>query len=75
MEPLVVGADMNLPVLDCDCMGRAFPELQMCTDFIYGENAYPCAVGDATGCAMVCASVDSAKRAENLFRGICVEMG
>lgn len=29
MEPLCTGALMNLPVLDCDGMGRAFPELQV----------------------------------------------
>ena len=28
-EPLVTGARANLPVLDADGMGRAFPELQV----------------------------------------------
>ena len=28
IEPLVVGARLGLPVVDCDLMGRAFPELQ-----------------------------------------------
>ncbi len=30
MEPLIYGGDLNLPVIDCDGMGRAFPELQVC---------------------------------------------
>ncbi len=29
MEPLAVGAELGLPVADCDFMGRAFPELQV----------------------------------------------
>ena len=29
LEALVVAADMNLPVVDADFMGRAFPELQV----------------------------------------------
>lgn len=28
-EPVVVGAMMDLPILDADGMGRAFPELQV----------------------------------------------
>ena len=28
--PLVAGANLGLPVLDADGMGRAFPELQVC---------------------------------------------
>ena len=30
MEPLIYGAYNNMPVVDCDEMGRAFPELQVC---------------------------------------------
>lgn len=29
MAPLYVGGRMDLPVVDCDLMGRAFPELQV----------------------------------------------
>ena len=115
MEPLVLAADMDLPVLDCDCMGRAFPgdaatanltqircwpdwavdknchaiflclnrcsfvhvppELQMCTNLIYGGKPYPCALGDASGCAVVVTAVNSAKRLESVMRVVCVEMG
>ena len=28
IQPLITGARLGLPVLDCDGMGRAFPELQ-----------------------------------------------
>ena len=29
MEPLVLGAELGIPVVDADGMGRAFPELQV----------------------------------------------
>ena len=29
MEPLVMAARTGMPVVDCDGMGRAFPELQV----------------------------------------------
>lgn len=29
LEPLAIGARMELPVVDADFMGRAFPELQV----------------------------------------------
>ncbi len=36
MMPVKVAAARRLPLVDADGMGRAFPELQMCTFFIYG---------------------------------------
>ena len=29
LEPLITGSELDLPVVDCDGMGRAFPELQV----------------------------------------------
>ena len=49
LEPLLVAALLDLPVLDVDLMGRAFPQLQLCTPFIYGENPLPCALAGDYG--------------------------
>lgn len=38
IEPLLVGANMKLPVLDADGMGRAFPELQVLSHGICLHN-------------------------------------
>lgn len=35
MIPIVAAATLRLPLLDADCMGRAFPELQMITQSIF----------------------------------------
>ncbi len=38
MFPLMLAARTGLPLLDGDSIGRAFPELQMCTFMIYGTT-------------------------------------
>ena len=75
LEPLVLGAERGLPVLDADGMGRAFPELQMYTPLIYGCKPYPSAVADNKGEMIVCTHVTDATRLEDFFRGECVRMG
>ncbi|XP_060597599.1 uncharacterized protein LOC132751461 [Ruditapes philippinarum] len=75
MEPLVVGAALDLPVLDCDGMGRAFPELQMFTPFIYGNNPYPATLADDKGRHAAILYADSPKSVENHFRKVVINMG
>eukprot|EP00058_Branchiostoma_floridae_P018947 XP_002604436.1 hypothetical protein BRAFLDRAFT_79264 [Branchiostoma floridae] len=75
MEPLVVGAALDLPVVDADGMGRAFPELQMFTPLIYGCETCPAAVADDKGQRAALLQADSPKHLENHFRAVCVEMG
>ena len=29
MEPFLVASEIDVPVIDCDCMGRALPEVQV----------------------------------------------
>ena len=47
--PLLVAANLNIPVLDADAMGRAFPDLYMDTLSIYGTAGLPCALCDDAG--------------------------
>ncbi|XP_035686688.1 uncharacterized protein LOC118422924 [Branchiostoma floridae] len=75
MEPLVVGAALDLPVVDADGMGRAFPELQMFGPFICGVDPCPAALSDDKGQRAAVLQVDSAKHLENHFRTVCVNMG
>lgn len=44
--PIVVAAQMNLPVLDVDLMGRAFPEFQMITPNFFGHDLLPVCMGN-----------------------------
>jgi len=75
MAPLCVAAMTDLPVVDADGMGRAFPELQMDTFFIYGTPVNYAATTDERGNQVVYRDIDSAKRLEDLARAITVQMG
>ena len=75
MQPLLASSDLGIPVLDADGMGRAFPEMQMTTMFIYGRPAYPSAISDDKGRNDVVLEANHAKTVENHLRKIAIEMG
>lgn len=75
VEPLVAGAEVGLPIVDADGMGRAFPELQMFLPFVYGSPAYPAALGDEKGNVVAVSFVKTSKHLENFLRMKVVEMG
>jgi hypothetical protein len=75
IQPLITGLRLDLPVVDGDAMGRAFPELQMDTFSIGGVPAHPMALGDAQGNVVIFDTIDSPKRAEEYARNLTIEMG
>ena len=75
IEPLLVGAELNIPVLDCDGMGRAFPELQMFAPFIYDCDSFPSTIADDKGKRSVVLKSSNAKRLEDCFRRVVISMG
>jgi len=75
MEPMITAAQAGLPVVDGDGMGRAFPELQMCTFFIYGQQPWPAAVADEKGNHVVFTGVQDMFWLERLSRNTTVDMG
>jgi DUF917 family protein len=74
MVPFALGALEGLPVVDGDCMGRAFPEVQLVTFTLYGISAAPMSVADERGNTVVFATVDNTW-AEKFGRSVCVDMG
>ncbi|RFU35526.1 hypothetical protein B7463_g800, partial [Scytalidium lignicola] len=69
-------AAMDIPVIDADTMGRAFPRVDMSLPYLYGACApYPAVVADARSNSQIIAFADSARRMENLMRTTCVELG
>ena len=74
MMPIVLAAQMGLPIVDCDGMGRAFPELQMTTFYLGGVSVTPMVVTDEKGNLSLLKTVSS-KWAERLARDLSVEMG
>lgn len=76
MRPFAVAAMLDLPILDADLLGRAFPKVDMCLPLVYdAEKAYPAVLSDPRGNSQVIAEVDSANRLERLLRCICIELG
>ena len=47
--PFTLAAQLGLPLVDADLMGRAFPELQMCLPSLSGVSATPMAIADEKG--------------------------
>ncbi|WP_020501390.1 DUF917 domain-containing protein [Sciscionella marina] len=74
MMPLVCAAETNLPLIDGDGMGRAFPELQMVLATLDGISTTPMAMVDDKGNTVLLDTVDNAW-AEQLARSATVEMG
>ncbi|MGJ4964966.1 DUF917 domain-containing protein [Bradyrhizobium sp. HKCCYLRH3061] len=75
MQALMAAAHLNIPVVDADCMGRAFPEAQMTSVAIGDLKPYPCTLYDPRGIEAVVTKVPSWKWMERASRKICVEMG
>jgi len=75
MEPMITAAQAGLPVVDGDGMGRAFPELQMCTFFIYGLRPWLAAVADEKGNHVVFTGTQDMFWLERLSRNATVDMG
>lgn len=75
MEPMLTAAQAGLPVVDGDGMGRAFPEMQMCTWSIYGHRSVPAAMSDEKGSVVVFRDVPDELWLERLARATVVAMG
>lgn len=72
--PLNVAARLSLPLVDCDGMGRAFPEIPMVTHTLYGIKATPFAMADEKGNSAILNTIDN-HWTETLARSITIDMG
>ncbi|MFB6299292.1 MAG: DUF917 domain-containing protein [Halobacteriales archaeon] len=72
--PFVVAANEDIPVVDGDGMGRAFPELHQVTFNVYGVDATPSVLADEHGNRIVFDTIDNAS-VEPFARAATVEMG
>lgn len=75
MEPMIAAAYADLPVVDADGMGRAFPEVQMSTFFIYDHQPYPAAIADEKGNSIVLKEMRDMYWLERFARSLAVDMG
>ncbi len=71
---MIVAVQRGIPLVDADLVGRAFPELQMCTPTLYGTMACPMALADDKGNTSILHAVTN-RWAEQLARTMTIEMG
>ena len=74
MLPIAAAARLGLPLVDCDGMGRAFPELQMVTFTIGGVRATPMALVDEKGNSVIFDTITN-KWTEELARSVTMSCG
>jgi DUF917 family protein len=72
--PIAVAAALDLPLVDADGMGRAFPEVQMVTLTLGGVEATPMSISDEKGNTVFLDTVDN-QWAESFARTTSIEMG
>lgn len=74
MLPIAAAARLGLPLVDCDGMGRAFPELQMVTFTIGGVSATPMALTDEKGNSCIFETITN-QWTEELARSVTMSCG
>ncbi len=74
MVPFFIAGRLGIPVVDGDCMGRAYPEAQLVTLTLHGIGASPFAIADERGNSVVLHSVSNSW-AERFARSISIDMG
>jgi uncharacterized protein len=72
--PIYVAARLQIPIVDCDGMGRAFPEIQMVTHTIHGISATPFAMSDERGNTVLMETINN-RWTETFARSVTVNMG
>jgi hypothetical protein len=75
VRPFLVAANLGIPVVDSDTMGRAYPEAQMTSVAVGGLKPCPLTVVDVRGLESVVETVPTWKWAERVARKIVVEYG
>ncbi|WP_366653667.1 DUF917 domain-containing protein [Fodinicurvata sp. EGI_FJ10296] len=75
LSPFLAAAIADIPVVDADAMGRAYPEAQM-TSFAIGDlPMFPLTLADVRDNDVIVARAASWKWMERISRKVCTEVG
>jgi uncharacterized protein len=74
LAPMLLALRAGVPVVDCDGMGRAFPESQMVIFNVKGIGASPAVVTDDKGNCVVIEAADNVGE-ERIARAVAVALG
>ena len=75
MSTFPTSAHYDIPVIDGDLMGRAYPTMEHGTCYVYGETILPCVLADGKGNVSAIMQAESNTRIETMLRATCVELG
>jgi len=73
--PLIAGAQLGLPTVDADGMGRAFPESSMISFYFDGVAPSPVVMTDSRDRKIVIERAGTPREQERIARAICVQLG
>jgi uncharacterized protein len=73
--PLAIAAITDIPSIDADAMGRAYPEAQMTSFSVHNLTCYPMAMGDVRGNEVLINRAENWTWMERISRRICTEIG
>jgi DUF917 family protein len=74
LTPFLIASKYNVPVLDGDLIGRAFPELNICKPFILKQSCDPTIIADTQGNAVTLHLMEQEKL-ETIVRSVVVNFG
>ena len=75
MQPFLAGAILGLPVVDCDAMGRAFPQADMTSFAICDLPAYPWTMVDIRKNTVIFTEAEDWSWMERMTRKVCTVFG
>ncbi|PHH59956.1 hypothetical protein CDD81_2355 [Ophiocordyceps australis] len=75
LSALPTSVHFDVPVVDGDAMGRAFPTMYHIIFSVYGYPLEPCSITDGAGNVSVVMNTDSPLRLERLMRASAIELG
>ena len=75
LSPFLAAALLGRPVVNADCMGRAYPEAQMTSFAIGGLSMFPLSLVDVRDNEVIVTRAESWKWMEKVSRAVCTAVG
>ncbi|KAI5306751.1 hypothetical protein KEM56_007307 [Ascosphaera pollenicola] len=75
MSTFPTSAHYDIPVLDGDLMGRAYPTMAHGIPYVYGHPITPCVIADAKKNVGVVFQAENDDRVEGMLRAQCINLG
>ncbi|KIX01409.1 uncharacterized protein Z518_09135 [Rhinocladiella mackenziei CBS 650.93] len=75
IRPLLVGNSYNVPTIDGDFMGRAYPRIYIMTPSLFGVPLTPCTQSDGNGNVVTVHKASDPRKLEKIHRKAGQELG